>query len=250
MKASTPVMMVSCLGAAFFAGGALAALSAWMKIRFGASEVITTIMLNYVAMRLVGYAVNGPLKEAAGFSPQTDEIAATAKLAVIWPGTRLHAGFLLALLGAIVLYAVLFKTVFGYQVRAVGLSPKAAAYGGMNAARRLLEVGVISGGFAGIAGAVELMGVTHRLWEVFSPGYGFDAIAVSLLARNNPLGIIASSLLFGALRAGGGQMQRLAGVSSVMIYMVQALIIVFVMISTVGIQFRPGSSRSQAGEVS
>jgi ABC-type uncharacterized transport system permease subunit len=250
-QAPSLIMIPIMIAAAFLAGGAWCALAAWLKVKLGCSEVINTIMLNYIAMRLVGYAVNGPLKESGGFLPQSDEIAQAAKLPVIWAGTRLHAGLLIALLSAVFLYWVLFKTVLGYQVRAVGLSHKASDYGGIPSSKRFIQASLISGGFAGIAGAVELMGVTHRLYEVFSPGYGFDAIAVSLLAGNNPIGIIASAFLFGALRAGAGQMQRAANVSSVLVSMIQALVIIFIVFSTSGpkITFKD-RAQSRPGEVS
>jgi len=214
------------------AGGLLCGVVGLLKIKTGASEVINTLMFNYIAFRLVGYAVNGPLKE--GYLPQTASIANTALLPIIWPGTRLHIGIVLAVILAIVLQFILFRTVFGYQIRAVGLSARAATYGGINASKRILQTTLLSGALAGLAGSIELMGVTGRLYEVFSPGYGFDAIAISLLARNNPAGVIVSALLFGILRGGAGQMQRVADVSMVIIYVIQALIIVFVVLSMDG----------------
>lgn len=226
------LMIPATMAAGAIAGGFWCVIAGWLKVKTGAYEVINTIMLNYIALRLVGWAVNGPLKE--GYLPQSGIIAKTAVLPIMWTGTRLHVGFLFALIFAVLLYLVLFKTVFGYQIQAVGLNMKAADYSGIKSSRRILQTCFISGAFAGIGGAVELMGVTQRLYEIFSPGYGFDAIAVSLLAKNNPLSIIASAFMFGVLRGGAGQMQRVADVSVVIIYVIQALIIVFVLVSSEG----------------
>jgi ABC-type uncharacterized transport system permease subunit len=237
-NAPTPIMFALLMGGAFLAGGLWCILAGWLKVKLGCSEVINTIMLNYVATGLTGYAVNGPLQESAGFLPQSDLIARSGWLPVILSGTRLHVGLIIALLCVLLVNFLLFKTVFGYQIRAVGLSPKAAEYAGINSPLRLLQTCLLSGGLAGLAGAIELMGITHRLYEVFSPGYGFDAIAVSLLAGNNPLGIIASAFLFGVLRAGSSQMQMSAGISSVLIYMIQALVIVFILLSTLRSKFK------------
>ncbi|MEI7885605.1 MAG: ABC transporter permease [Clostridia bacterium] len=212
------------------AGGIWCLIVGIIKIKTGASEIINTIMFNYIALRLVGWAVNGPLKD--GYLPQSSEVNSGAVLPILWQGTRLHIGFLIALALAFILQFILFKTVFGYQIRAVGLNLKAANYAGIKSAKRLIQTCLISGGLAGLAGAIELMGVTKRLFEIFSPGYGYDAIAVSLLAQNNPAGVILSSLLFAVLRGGAGQMQRNADVSFVIIYVIQALIIVFVVMSS------------------
>ncbi len=237
VNVSALLMLVLLMGTAFLAGGLWCVIAGWLKVKLGCSEVINTIMLNYIAMGLSGFAVNGRLRENAGFLPQSDLIAKDGWLPVILSGTRLHAGLIIALVCTVLVGFLLFKTVFGYQIRAVGLSPKAADYAGINSSRRLLQTCLLSGGLAGLAGAVELMGITHRLYEIFSPGYGFDAIAVSLLANNNPLGILASAFLFGILRAGSSHMQMSAGVSSVLIYMIQALVIIFILLSTIRSKF-------------
>ncbi len=235
------VMIPLMLLGSFVAGGFLCSIAAWLKVKLRLTEIINTIMLNYVAIGLSSWAVNGPLQETQRFLPQSNEMPAGAALPIIWPGTRLHAGFLIAIAAAIVLYFILYKTVLGYQTRAVGWSPRAAAYAGMNTGRRMLQASLIGGGLAGMAGSIELMGVTHRLYQVFSPGYGWDAIAVALLARQNPLACIASAFLFAVLRAGAGQMQRAAGVSSVLIYMIQALVIIFLVLATMVPKFAKAS---------
>ncbi len=211
------------------AGGALwGMLAGWLKVRFHASEIVTTIMLNYIAIIGTGYLVTGPMIEAVGKYPQTAKIAAAGILPRFLPPTRLHIGFLIALVVALALYVLLFKTSAGYGIRAVGINPHAARYAGMNVGRNILLAMAISGGAAGLAGAVELAGVALRLYQQISPGFGFDGIAVALLANNNPLGIIFSGILFGALRSGSDLMQITAKIPAVLVFAIQGLVILAV----------------------
>ncbi|HHY38670.1 MAG TPA: ABC transporter permease [Clostridia bacterium] len=236
-----PLPLLSVLLIGLVAGGLFGALAGFLKARLGVSEVISTIMLNYVAMRLVGFAVTGPLKEVGGANPQTARIAPNAMLGIIVQGTRLHWGFFLALLVAVLAYYLLFKTTFGFEVQAVGYNPVAAGCSGINISRNIVLTMFLSGGLAGLGGAVELSGVSYRLYEAFSPGYGYDAIAIALLAGNNPVGVLFTSFLFGALRSGSNMMQRSAGISSVFVYVFQALVVFFVAAFAVR---RPAAMRS------
>lgn len=203
-------------------------LAGYLKIRFGASEIVTTIMLNYIAIIGTGYLVTGPMIEEVGKFPQTARIAEAAWLPRILPPTRLHIGFVLAIILAFLLYILIFKTSAGYAIRAVGINPEAARYAGMNIEANLLLAMAISGGAAGLAGAIEVAGLTYRLYQQISPGYGFDGIAVALLANNNPIGIIFSGILFGALRSGSEVMQMNARVPSVLVFAIQGLVILSV----------------------
>ncbi len=227
---STPgfILLPLILLVSFISGGLWAGIAAILKIKRGVQEVISTIMLNFVAIQIASWAVHGPLMEKAGKFPQSDAVYEAARLSRIAPPTRLHAGVILALVLACFAYFLLYKTVLGYRIRSVGLNPQAARYAGIKVEQNILLTMLISGGLAGIAGAVELVGLTYRLYEKFSPGYGYTAIAVALLGRLNPIGVIFSSFLFGAMNAGAGNMQRAAGVSSVMVYVIQATIIFFV----------------------
>ncbi len=195
--------MPAVLAAAALGGAAWAAIAALLKTARQVDEVISTIMLNFVAIGLIGYLVHGPLMEAAGTYPQTDAIAAAARLPRLFAGYRVHSGLLIALAAAGVTYALLFRTVFGYEMRATGLNPVAAR----------------------LAGGIEVSAITFRLYEQFSPGYGFTAIAVALLGRLHPLGVILAAVFFGALDAGSMAMQRSAGVSSVLVSVIQAAVI-------------------------
>jgi simple sugar transport system permease protein len=189
------------------------------------NEVIGTIMLNFVALYTVSFVVHGPLMEAKKQFPQTDAVTESVQLVRLFPPTRLHTGFFYALLTACVLYVLLFRTTFGYRIRAVGLNPTASRYAGINVPFHIIAAMGVSGGLSGFAGAIELLGVTYRLYEDFSPGYGYTAIAVALLGNLHPFGVILAALLFGALNAGAGAMQRTAGVSAVMVSIIQAVVI-------------------------
>jgi len=216
------------LGAAILAGGLWGMSAGWLKVRFGASEIVTTIMLNYIAIIGTGYLVTGPMIEGAGKYPQTAKIAEAAMLPRFLPPTRLHLGFLIALVVCLAMYVLLFKTSAGYAIRAVGINAEAARYAGIDVPKNVLLAMALSGGAAGLAGGVEVAGVAFRLYQQISPGFGFDGIAVSLLANNNPLGIIFSGILFGALRSGSEMMQITAKIPSVLVFAIQGLVILAV----------------------
>jgi ABC-type uncharacterized transport system permease subunit len=215
-----PLPLLLALAAGAVAGALWAALPAVLLLTRNVSEVIGTIMLNFVAARLVGWAVHGPLLEGAARYPQSDPLPAAVLLPLV--AGRLHAGVFIAAALAFVLWAVLFHTAVGFRWRALGQNPRAARAAGFSPARALLSVMLASGGLAGLAGTVEVLGVTGRLFEQFSGGQGYTAIAVALLARLHPLGVTATALFFGALAAGSGAMQRAAGVSAVLVAIVQA----------------------------
>lgn len=210
-------------------GGLLGLLTGWLRNRFGASELITGIMFNYMATWLVSYCVTGPMKEVGGKDfPQTAMVAASARLPVILPGTRLHAGFLVALLCILFYYVFLWKTAKGYELRMVGLNPTAAEYAGIRPGRCGLLAMALAGGFAGLAGCSELLGVQLRLFQGFSPNFGFDGISVALLGNNNPVGIFCSAFLFGVLKSGSNKMKIVAQVPSSVVDVIQSLVLFFV----------------------
>jgi simple sugar transport system permease protein len=227
----SPIAIAATLLAAGMAGVAWVAVPVFLKLRFGVLEVISTLLLNFVAESLVSLTVQGPLQESQHIYPQSDPIAASARLPLL-PGTRLHAGIVLALVGAGVLYYLFSRTLWGFRLRAVGAGPRAAAVSGrIDAGRMTATALLLSGMIAGIAGGVEVSGVSYALYQNLSPGYGFTAIAVALLARLDPLGVVATGILFGALEAGAGAMQRDAGVPAVAVYVVEAVIIVVVLLA-------------------
>lgn len=226
-----PVVAVAgVLLAAMLAGLAWVVVPVWLKLRFGVLEVISTLLLNFVAEAFVSLMVQGPLQESLHIYPQSDPIAEVARLPVL-PGTRLHAGLALALLAAAALWYLFARTLWGFRLRAVGMGPRAAEISGRIDARRMTAVALLgSGALAGLAGGVEVSGVSYALFQNLSPGYGFTGIAVALLARLNPLGVVVTGVLFGALEAGAGAMQRDAGVPAVAVYVVEAVVIVVVLL--------------------
>ena len=219
------------LTAAFAAGAVWITLPAVLRRRFGVQEVISTLLLNFVAEAVVSYAVQGPLQESQHIYPQSDALPASLHLPLLF-GTRLHAGALLAMAAAGVLAWVFSRTRLGFELLASGLGPRAAVVSGRIPVERLaVSALLISGAFAGLAGGTEVLGVSYALYPNLSPGYGFTGIAVALLARGAPLGILASAVLFGALEAGAAAMQRDAGVPAVAVYVAEAVIIVAVLLA-------------------
>ena len=226
-----PLAIASVWLGAALAGVLWIAIPVLLKLRFGVLEVISTLLLNFVAEAVVSYAVTGPLQEARQVYPQSDPIADAARLPLL-PGSRLHIGILVAVLLAIGLWLVFSRTVWGFQLRATGLGMRAAEVSGRIPVKRVLGYALLwSGAFAGLAGGIEISGVTYSLYQNLSPGYGFTAIAVALLARLHPLGVIATGLLFGALEAGAQGMQREAGVPAVTVAVAEAVIILAVVLA-------------------
>ncbi|MEO8199334.1 MAG: ABC transporter permease [Gemmatimonadota bacterium] len=212
------------------AGALWIAVPVWLRLQFGVLEVITTLLLNFVAEALVSLMVQGPLQEARGFYPQSDPIAESARLPFL-PGTRMHAGFLLAILLAASLAFLASRTLWGFKLRAAGANPRAALVSGRIQVPRMVATALmISGMLGGLAGGVEISGVSLALFQNLSPGYGFTAIAVALLARLQPLAVIGTGILFAALETGAGAMQRDAGIPSVTVYLVEAVIIIVVLL--------------------
>ena len=227
----SPLAIGVLLSGAALAGALWVAVPVLLRIRFGVLEVISTLLLNFVAEALTSLVVQGPLQESQGIYPQSDPIVEAARLPVV-PGTRLHAGLLLAVAGALLLHRVFTRTLWGFRLRAVGLGPRAAEIAGRIDSRRMGAAALAaSGAIAGLAGGVEVAGVSYALFQNLSPGYGFTAIAVALLGRLHPLGVGLAGFLFGALEAGAGAMQRDAGVPAVAVYVVEAVVILVVLLA-------------------
>jgi general nucleoside transport system permease protein len=226
------VALPTLLLAATLAGVLWVVVPVWLKLRFGVIEVISTLLLNFVAEALVSLMVQGPLQEPSHIYPQSATIVEAARLPLL-PGTRLHAGFVLALVAVLVLWYLFARTLWGFQLRAAGLGPRAAQVsGGVDSQRIGALALLISGGLAGLAGGVEVSGVSYALYQNLSPGYGFTGIAVALLGALNPLGVLIAGILIGGLEAGAGAMQREAAVPAVAVYVVEAVIIVVAALAT------------------
>lgn len=216
---------------AIVGGGLWGGIAGFLKARTGAHEVITTIMLNFVALYLVDYFLKTSLFQEAGRSdPISKPAADTAQYPrILGDSFRLHIGFLVALAAVAFVYWLLFKSTIGFEFRAVGFNPHAGRYAGMNVAWIYISVMGVSGALAGLAGSNQVLGLEpYRGISNFAATTGFDAIALALLARSNPIGVLWAGLLFGALRAGGRQMQGAAGIPIDLVLVMQALIIVFI----------------------
>ena len=209
-------------------GGVWGMIPGYLKARFGAHEVVNTIMMNWIAFKLSDWLLNGPMK-ASGFRPVTPSIEASAELPRFFPDPlRLNWGFVLALLAAWFVYWFLFKTTLGFEIRSVGANPDAAKYAGMNVTRNFVLVMALAGALAGLAGSSQVLGVDHWVGQGFSAGYGFDSIALALLGKSHPVGVVLSALLFGFLRSGATRMQSLAGTPIDIISIIQGLVVIFV----------------------
>lgn len=246
-----PVGLVLVLGAAAVAGAAWAWVPAIMRARLGTSEVISTLLMNFVALYLAAYLVHGPLREPRGVFPQSESIPQAFRLPVLIPGSRLHAGLLLALLVGAGLWFLMSRTAFGFRIRAVGASEEAARISGAIDTRAVMfRTLLVSGLIAGVAGGVELTGVTFALYEDLSPGYGYTAIAVALLGGLRPLGVMAAGLFFGALEGGASAMQRQAGIPAVWVSVIEALVILTVLVVNRVMPAGAGKVESKATESS
>lgn len=213
---------------AFLGGAIWGGLAGFLKARFNANEVITTLMMNYIAVYLLEWLVKGPMMDPNGHGfPQTQSINKGLFLPVILKGTRLHAGLIVALL-LIVMGYYFWKTTLGFKIQIIGKSADVANYSGIKVNRMLVLTMVISAGLTGIAGWVEVFAIHHRLLENISGGLGNLAIVVALLADLNPLGIVVSGLFFSSLVVGGNTMQRMVGIPFSLVDVIQGLVIIFV----------------------
>ena len=219
--------------AGFLAGAAWGFIPGILKARLNVNEILSTIMLNAIALQLMNLLLQGPLMDPAGVAARTF-LAQSAQLPhQVWlprlvPRTLLHAGAIVAVVLAVLVYVFLWRTTIGYDIRAVGLNPDAARYSGINVPTFQALSLTLAGGFAGLAGVVEVIGVQHRLLEGLTSGYGFTGIVAALLGSLHPIGLIPASILFGGLLVGGDTMQRAVQVPSSLVMALLGLVVLFV----------------------
>jgi len=224
-----PLHMIAAILAGFIGGAIWGGIVGYLKAKFNANEIITSLMMNYIAILFVSYLVSNPMKDRTQTFPYSYRIADSAMLPGILEGTRLHIGLFIALF-CLLFYWFFFRyTSSGYRMRVIGQNKLCASYAGFNLRKNILTAMCIGGGFAGLGGSLEILGIQYRLFDNFSSGYGFDGICASLLAGNNPVGMIFTSVLFGGLRNGGNMVQMFTGVSGTLINIVQPLIIILVL---------------------
>lgn len=213
-------------------GGAIwAAIPGFLKARNGAHEVITTIMFNYIALRIINWAigVGGPMRAPRTVVPETPAVFESARLPILLADSRLHAGVLIAIVMAFAVYWLLWKTTIGFEIRTVGANPSAARYAGINVESKVVLTMALSGALAGLAGGIQVLGLSpYNFTTGFNVGLGFDSIAVAVLGGIHPFGIVLSSLLFGAMDAGARLMQLRTRVPADVITIIQGLILAFV----------------------
>ena len=225
------IAVPAALAAGMLFGAVWGFIPGFLKATSGAHEVVTTIMLNYIAVEVLAAAVNGPLTVQGSASPITPDVGNAAFLIIF--GRNGHIGLIFVPLMALLYGWLLFRTTRGFEIRIAGSSPDAARYAGMSPRRLIIWTMTAAGMLGGMAGAVDLLGVTHQTASSYGTTVGFDAIAVALLGRTSPLGIVLAALLFGALRTGSGYMQIQAGVPAELVGVMQALILFFLVASPV-----------------
>jgi general nucleoside transport system permease protein len=228
-QASAPIGIPLAFVAGMSAGALWSGIAAAIHVGRGVNEVLTTLLLNFVALLLVGEALHGNLGEAGAGFPQSPLVEPNYWLSTIIPGSQLHSGVLIGPLVAIGGYVLLRYTTVGFAIRVMGASRSAASYAGFTVPWLTIQLMLMAGGLAGLAGAVEVLGIHYRLIEGFSTGFGFNAVVVALLGALHPLAIVPAGLFFGFLEAGALSMQREIGVPSSLVAVIQGLTMLFVL---------------------
>ncbi|SFZ85432.1 simple sugar transport system permease protein [Devosia enhydra] len=224
-----PLLLIpSMMGSAMIAGALWSLLPGVLKLRFGANELITTIMLNYVAIHFISFLLYGPMQESAGYLAQTDRLDRATTLPQLIERTRLHIGFLIVLGVVALSHFALWHTSWGYKLRVVGLNARVALNSGMAVTALTVSAFLVSGALAGLAGYMEVVGVQRRMIEGLSPGFGYTGIIVALLGGTSPLGVLAAAILFAALQVGATTMETAEGVPSTLATIIQGLVVLFV----------------------
>lgn len=226
-----PKLILLPLGivAGFIVGGIWALIPGLLKAKFGISEVINTIMFNYIALGIVGVLVQTVLKDPESHFPMSPILPEACWLNSLIKGSRIHMGIFVALLCAFVVWVLLFKTPTGYRMRAVGMNPRACECSGISTGKSILISSLISGGLAGLAGVCEIAGLHHKLIEGISPSYGYLAIIVALLGGNHPAGVVISAIGIAALQVGSLSMQRAAGVPSAIASIIMGVVVMLIL---------------------
>jgi general nucleoside transport system permease protein len=247
------VLVLLTLTAGVLAGAVWGGIAGVLKARFGVNEILTTVMLNAIALQLMNFLLRGPMLDpeqiAAGTNvPQSATLPDQVWLLRLVPRTLLHTGLILAIVLAILVYIFLWRTTIGYRIRAVGLNPSAARYAGIPVRRYMALAMILSGAFAGLAGAVEVTGVHHRMIEGLSGGYGFSGIVAALFGKLHPLGAIPASIIFGGLLVGADKMQRTVQVPNSLVVVINGLIVLFVVASDYFVRQRARRRGRAVGE--
>jgi ABC-type uncharacterized transport system permease subunit len=233
-----PAAVLAVVAAAAVSGALWALVPAILKVRFNANEVVVTVMMNFVILNLLSYLLGGPWRDPESFYLQTALLPEAAFFPRLLEPSRLHLGFIIAVVAAVVLYVTLRRTTFGYEIRAVGGGENAARHRGISITAVVVAVMLVSGALAGLGGGAEIAGLQHRLRLDVSTGYGFSGIVIALLARLNPLGVIVAAVAFGALVNGSTAIQIQTGVPTALVTAIQGLTLILVLMSDVLTRYR------------
>lgn len=225
------LMIPLCLLGGFLLGGIWSVIPGFLKARFGISEVINTIMFNYIAIYIVGILVRTLLQDPNNAFPMSETFPEASWLPNLLAGSRLHMGLILALVMMFLVWGLLWHTTYGYEMRAVGENPRASACAGISLNHNILLSSLISGGLAGLAGVSEVTGLHHKLMEGISPNYGYLAVIVALLGRNHPFGVLIAALGLAMLQVGSLSMQRNAGIPTSISSIILAVIVLLILAS-------------------
>jgi len=231
---SIPVVLffIIAIFISFITGGIWAGGMGLLRSRFGGNEVLISLMSNYVAALFVQYLVAGPMR-APGSLPQTPRFPIETWLPNLIPGTRGHIAIVIAVVASGLVWMLMSRMRLGYDFIATGINPRAARYGGINVRQKYVLAAFFAGGLGAMAGLVEVLGTQHRLLDGLSGGIGFIGIIVALLAKLNPLAVVPAAILYAALSVGGDALQRSTGAPSSIIFILQSLIVLFVMASDI-----------------
>lgn len=234
-----PIGMAMLMVCGMAAGALLLAGPAFLRLRFGVDEVVTTLLLNFVVILFVGLMIEGPLRDPLAFGwPQSVPVDGAYRLPDLVPRTRLHIGLLVAIAAAGVIWLVLTRTVFGVETRAAGLNARAAAFAGISLPKTIMGVALVSGALAGLAGAVEVMGVTGGVTTTMSPGFGYAGIVVAMLAALHPVGVVAAAIFVATVFVGADAMSRATGVPSFIADVIVALSLLTMLVALLFTTYR------------
>lgn len=222
------IRIICSLLAGILAGGLWALIAAVLKARFRISEIIVTIMLNYIAVNFTGLAVRTFLMDPAGSVPQSARIEADAAFRLLLPPTRINAGLFIALAAVFLVWIILEQTTVGYEIKVVGFNQRAAQCNGISVMKNIIVAAALSGGLAGLAGVIEVLGIQKKLLEGISADCGYTAVLVALLASNHPLGVLFVAVGFAAMQVGANSMQRQTGVPSAIVNILMGLLVVLI----------------------
>lgn len=234
-----PIPLVVVVLLAAIVGGALWGLvAAAIKAKYGVDVIISTIMLNYIVLYLLSWLLAGPWKDPATYYRQSPLIAVADQFPAIIAGTRLHIGFVIAIISTTLLYLLIEKTPMGYEIRAYGQNPTALRFQGISVVWILILVMLISGGLSGLAGVTEMFGIHHRLRADISLGYGYTGITIAMLAGLQPFAVIPAAIFFGGLMNGSSNLQIVTGVPAAITYVIQAAVLLFLLAASALVNYR------------